>query len=309
MGQYDVHVFLANLFIPSDVRIGDIARAVPFRGIGSMDFLELIDDYVDQVLKQPRQPEGSMRETSRAISEDGAATVIQFRDVRAKDQIEAIRKTEETLLLIRDILAFRQLQRGTIAGFLTVQNNVTPPQLYAQPRRPYPILRRVINLPTGASETDIFTELYEAGKRNGLLRVYLGLYAESVAYSDTLIGTATLEARLVQTWALLETMAAGEEGNYRKEKVLNLFKRYSIDIMKDYKGEKEQSLIDIAYKWRNIIVHAGGCESATARRDRTFCEKYAAVLGEIVEDLSHACRFLIQRYAASLGNLIREPPA
>jgi hypothetical protein len=233
------------------------------------------------------------------ISNEGASAVITFSSIEASDHTEAIKKTESSLLLYRDIMALRQLQRGYIAGFLSMQTDVSPVQLYAQIRRPYPILRRVQNVPIFETEGDIFSRIAAKAQKHPILRVYLSLYADSVAFSDTLISEISLETRLMKTWTLLETMATSEQGT-KKQKVKALFMHYQTSTYPNYRGHKDQDLLDIAYNWRNVTVHCGGCGAATQPSDVRFCHDFQSEFEHILEDLNQSCRALLHAFAHSL---------
>ena len=144
------------------------------------------------------------------IKKDEASVVVTITNVEATGHVEAIRSTEETLMLCRDILALRQLQRGYIVAFLAIQTDVSPIKLYSKVRRSYASLRKVTNLPFGETESDIFDRIMEKAKKHPLLQVYLSLYADTLPYSDTLITEIGLEGRILKTWSFLETMATFE---------------------------------------------------------------------------------------------------
>jgi len=300
MGIFDVRVFILHCFVPTPVRAMDYVTIEPFVGIGAMDLLDLIDKYVDERLNQPIQPKNSKEATSKRISDQGSSVVVAIHGISANDHLGAIRSTEDILLLTRDAMALRQLQRGTIAGFLSIRNDTSPPNLYVHVRRPYPILRKVHNLPIGEGDSEILSNLVKQAKEDSLLRTYLRLFADSVSYSDTLIDEPALETRLFKTWALLEAMAADEPGR-KKAKVKSLFARYEISRMPGYKGHEDLDLLDIAYKWRNIVVHNGSCRAANRKSDKDFCSRFSQHFEEIVEDLSRSCRFLIHAYARRRG--------
>ena len=299
MGQFDVRVFLTHCYVPSLIQMSSDVIIEPFWGIGVIDVADLIDRYLEEVLKQLLQPVEKKVVTSNKIRDEGASAVITFSSIEASNHVEAIGKTKSSLLLCRDVLALRQLQRGYVAGFLSMQTDVSPVHLYAQIRRPYPILRKVQNLPIVETEGDIFARIADKAQKHSTLRVYLSLYADAVAYSDTLVSDISLETRLMKTWTLLEAMATSEQGK-KKQKVKSLFKRYQISTYPDYRNHKGQDLLDIAYKWRNIIVHCGGC-SATARpSDVRFCHTFRSEFEHILEDLNQSCRGLLHAFAHSL---------
>ncbi|GEM_PF-4022171 len=296
MGNFDVRVFILHCFVPERVRVAESVSVEPFIGIGTMDLLDLIDIYLEDQLNQPTQPRKSKEATSRSIRDQGSSVVVTLKGISANDHIEAIRSTKELLLLTRDAVALRQMQRGTVSGFLSIRNDVSPPNLYVHVRRPYPILRRVHNLPIGESEGEILSAILNEAREDPLLGAYLRLYADSVSYSDTLIDELDLEKRLFKTWSLLEAMAAEEPGT-GKAKVKSLFSRHQLSTMPAYKGNEGLDLLDVAYKWRNIVVHNGSCRAAKRNSDRDFCSRFAQHFEDIVEDLSHSCRFLIHAYA------------
>jgi hypothetical protein len=299
VGLFDVRIFLTHCYVPSLIQMSPDATIEPFWGIGVMDVADLIDRYLEEVLGQPLQPVEKKAVTLNKIRDEGASAVITFSSIEASDHIEAIEKTESSLLLCRDIMALRQLQRGYVAGFLLMQTDISPVQLYAQVRHPYPILRKVRNLPIFETEGDIIARIAEKAQRHPILRVYLSLYADAVAYSDTLVSDISLETRLMKTWMLLEAMATSEQGT-KKQKVKALFKHYQISTYPDYRNHKGQDLLDIAYKWRNIIVHGGGCSAATQPSDIRFCQAYQSEFDHILEDLNQSCRGLLHAFAHSL---------
>jgi hypothetical protein len=299
MGQFDVRVFLTHCYVPSLTQMSPDIIIEPFRGIGVMDVVDLIDRYLEEVLKQPLQPVEKKAITPNKIRDEGASAVVTFSSIEASDHIEAIEKTASSLLLCRDILALRQLQRGYVAGFLSMQTDVSPVQLYAQVHRPYPILRKVQNLPIFETEGDILARIADKAQRHPILRAYLSLYADAVAYSDTLVSDISLETRLMKTWTLLETMATSEQGT-KKQKVKALFTHYQTSAYLNYRGHQGQDLLDIAYKWRNIIVHCGGCSAATQPGDIRFCQDFQPEFEHILEDLNQSCRGLLHAFAHSL---------
>jgi hypothetical protein len=298
MAKFDVHVFLIHCFIPQSVQVKDNIWLRPFRGTGVVDIADVIDDYLEQILHQPPQPTHQRDAMSNKIRDEGACVIVEITDLEAVNSIDAIRQTEQSLLTVRDIIAFRQLQRGYIAGFLTIQTDTDTWQLHSKVRRPYPILRKVQNLPIFESESDILANLFEKASNHPLLRIYLALYADAVAYSDTLITDVSRETRLMKTWSLLEAMALLEAGS-KKQKVKALFHRYGVSTYSNYRGHAGEDLLDIAYKWRNVIAHCGGCPSATDARDKTFCRDFEPDFEAILEDLSQFCRMLLHAYAHS----------
>jgi hypothetical protein len=299
MGQFDIRVFLTHCYLPSLVQNSPDVFIEPFWGVGVMDIIDLIDRYLEEVLEQPLQPIEKKVLTSNKIRDEGASAVITFTNINANDHIEAIKKTESSLLLYRDVLALRQLQRGHVAGFLSMQTDVSPVQLYAQIRHPYPILRKVQNLPIFETEDDIFARIVDKAQRHAVLRIYLSLYADAVSYSDTLITDISLETRLMKTWTLLEAMAESKPGT-KKQKVKALFKHYETSTSPDYKNHKGLDLLDIAYKWRNIIVHCGGCSAAHQLDDTAFCQTFQSEFESILEDLNKSCWWLLHAFAHSL---------
>jgi hypothetical protein len=299
MGKFIVHIFLTHSFIPSPIRVDNIFIE-PFRGTGVSDIADLIDDFLVNELRQPPQPTEQRQTMSDKIREDGSSAILTIEGIEATNHIEAIMSTEETLLLSRDILALRQLQRGLIAGFISIQTDVSPVSLYSQIRRPYPILRKVRNMPF-ESESEIFSRLIQKAKGHSLLQVYLSLYADTLAYSDTLVTDVSLETRLIKTWSLLEAMALSESG-FKKQKVKSLLKRYGIPMFPNYHDHLGQDLIDLAYKWRNVIAHCGGCKSATASKDKAFCQNFSTEFADILEDLSEVSRMLLHSYANSISS-------
>jgi len=299
MGQFDVRVFLTHCYVPSLIQMSPTVTIEPFWGIGVMDVADLIDRYLEEVLKQPLQPVEKKVVGPNKIRDEGASAVITFSGMEASDHIEATEKTESALLLCRDVLALRQLQRGYVAGFLSMQTDVSPVQLFTQIRRPYPILRKVQNLPFFETESDIFSRIAGKAQKHPILRVYLSLYADAVAYSDTLISNISLETRLMKIWTLLEAMASSEQGT-KKQKVKGLFKRFQTSTCPDYRNHPGQDLLDVAYKWRNIIVHCGGCSAATQPDDIQFCQAFQSEFERILEDLNQYCRGLLHAFAQSL---------
>src|SRR5437763_913075 len=83
------------------------------------DVAVLIDAYLEQVLHQPRQPSEQKTAMSNKVKVEDNTVVIRIGGLVAGDHLEAIRSTETTILLCRDLLALRQMQRGTMAGFLS----------------------------------------------------------------------------------------------------------------------------------------------------------------------------------------------
>ncbi len=298
MAIYNVTVFLLHCYIPTSLLIGNVVIE-PFEGSGIMDVADLIDRYAERVLKQPSQPPEQKAAMSEKIRDDGASAVITFQDVEAENHIEAIKATEGALLLCRDIVALRQWQRGVIAGFLVLQTDVDPYQLFSQVRRPYPILRKVQNLPIFDAERDIVARFLIKAVKHPLLKVYLSFYADTLAYSDTLVTETSLETRLLKTWTFLEAMAFSEPGT-KKQKVKALFKRYQIPYYPDYRNHLGKELLDIAYEWRNVIAHSGGCRTAANSTDKQFCQTYQVDFGSILDDLSECCRMLLHAYANAL---------
>lgn len=300
MGIFNVHIFLTHCFLPHTVQVSDKISIQPFTGVGISDVADLIDLYLEDVLAQPSQPTEQRIAMSERIQHNGASTVVIVEDVVATDKIEAIRMTEEIVLICRDLLALRQLQRGFIAGFLSVEKDIDPVRLYSKVRRPYSRLRKVRNIPTGESESDTLTRLYDKATNHPLLKVYLALYADSVAYTDALVTDVSIETRLMKTWSLLEAMASNEGGRNKKVKVKALFGRYRLSTYPDYRNHRGKDLIDIVYGWRSVIAHAGGCKGATLSEDKRFCAEIQSEFEEILEDLSQSCRGLLHSYANSL---------
>jgi hypothetical protein len=299
MGRFDVRVFLTHCYVPSLIQVSPTVTIEPFLGIGVMDVADLIDRYLEEVLKQPLPPVEKKVVGPNKIRDEGASAVITFSSVEASDHIEAIEKTESSLLLCRDVLALRQLQRGYVAGFLSMQTDASPVQLFAQIRRPYPILRKVQNLPFFETESDIYGQIARKAQRHPILRVYLSLYADAVAHSDTLVSNISLETRLLKTWTLLEAMATSEQGT-KKQMVKALFRRFQSSTYPNYKNYTGRDLLDIAYEWRNVIVHCGGCSAATQPGDIRFCQAFQSESGDILEDLNQSCRGLLHAFAHSL---------
>jgi len=300
MAQFDVRVFLTHCFVPAYIQVDSSISVEPFEGIGVLDVTELVDHYVRAVLHQPAQPTESKLAISDKIRREGSCIVIKVARLQGADHHDAIAATQEPIMRCRDILALRQLQRGQIAAFLSVRTDVSPVELYAEFRRPYAILRRVRNIPTGLSEQSIFGSLYSKAANHPLLRVYLSLYADTVAHSDTLVTDISIETRLMKTWSLLETMALGEEPSHKKEKVRALFQRYSLATHANYRGHTGKDLLDVAYTWRNAIAHSGGCQAATDAATIQFCRDFSSEFEQILEDLSQDCCFLLHAYASSL---------
>lgn len=299
MNKYTVYIFLTNCFITAPIQVSSNVSIEPFEGIGVLDVANLIDQYLDRVLEQVAQPAEQKLTTSRKIGQEGASIIIKVANLDANSHNEAIKMTEETVMICRDILALCQLQRGSISAFLSIQTDTSPPQLYVYLRPPYPIIRRIQNTPIGESESDIFSKLFMRAK-HPLFRVYLSLYAGTVAYSDTLISEIDLEIRLVKTWSLLETMALSEKG-FKDQKVKALFLRYQLSTAcPNYLNHIGEDLLDIAYEWRNIIAHSGGCGAATKSKDVKFCQTARLQFEEILEELSQSCRMLLHAYANSL---------
>jgi hypothetical protein len=58
--------------------------------------------------------------------------------------------------------------------------------------------------------------------------------------------------------------------------------------------------LDIAYAFRNVVVHAGGCDVATNQRDIDTCNAYSGMLASIVPDLTSDISFMIYQYTARL---------
>ena len=53
MSVFNVHIIIANCFIPSTLRLSESIMIEPFEGIGIKDIADLIDKYSEQVLNQP----------------------------------------------------------------------------------------------------------------------------------------------------------------------------------------------------------------------------------------------------------------
>jgi hypothetical protein len=297
--QFEVHAFLTHCFIPNTIRVNEHISITPFSGVGVMDVAQLIDEYLDSILYQPLQPEVQKRQMSEVIQGKGASLVARISQVEANDYIQAINETEELILSVRDLVSLRQLQRGVVAGFLVVQTDVFPVRLHSYVRPPFAAMRKVHNLPIFESESDITARIFRKVQKHSLLRVYLALFADTVAYSDTLVTILDQETRLLKTWSLLETMASSEKGS-KKQKVRALFERYEMSTFPDYDNAFDWDLLDIAYKWRNIIVHCGSCEAATRSSDIEFREKYRDILPKLLKDINQACRTLIHAYANAL---------
>jgi hypothetical protein len=115
-----------------------------------------------------------------------------------------------------------------------------------------------------------------------------------------LVTDTSIETRLLKTWALLEAMAFSESGK-KKQKVKALFNRHRIPNYPDYHNHLGKDLLDIAYAWRNVIAHSGGCKTATSPEDKKFCQDFRADFKSILEDLSESCRLLLHAYANSLS--------
>jgi len=179
MGQFDVHMFLTHCYVSSRITIGSDIIIQPFYGIGVMDTTELMDKYLYEVLKQPLQPQEEKLAVSNQIRESDTSVVITFANIQARNHNDAIKKSTDSFLLFRDILTFRQLQRGYIASYISIQNDISPVQLHALIHRPYPILRKVRNLPISETESDIISRFVDKTQRHPILRVYLSLYADS----------------------------------------------------------------------------------------------------------------------------------
>jgi hypothetical protein len=300
MGMYNVHIFITQCYIPSVIQVDRNIFIEPFEGVGVSNVADLIDSYLSNKLGQPLQPAAGKLPMLNKIKDDGASVVLTVTGLQASTHRDAILLTEEAVLMCRDILALRQLHRGYLAGFLSVQTDVSPVALFSFIRRPYSILRKIQNVPIGESESDIFGRLYEKAQKHPLLGVYLSLYGDTVAYSDTLVTDISLETRLLKTWSLLETMALSEPPRHKKSKVKSLFNRCQIGTHPDYNGHKGQDLLDVAYKWRNIIAHSGGCQAASSPNDQQFCQNFQPEFEKILEDLSQRCRDLLHAYANSL---------
>ncbi len=298
MGKFNVHIFLLHCFVPSPIQVGNVGIR-PFRGVDVSDIISLIDDFLIHELNLPPQPPEQKKDMSEKIRKDGSSVILTVEGIEAPNHVEAIKSTKEILLLSRDILALRQFQRGFIAGFLSVQIDVSPVSLYSQVRHPYPILRKVHNIPF-ESESNIFGRFLQKARKDPLLQVYLSLFADTLAYSDTLVIGMNLETRLVKIWSLLETMALEEPKEYKKQKVKSLLTRYRVSLFPDYHSHTGKDLIDIAYDWRNIIAHCGGCKSATKPKDIAFCKKFSAEFDDVLEDLSQISRRVLHVYADSL---------
>ena len=299
MGKYEVYVFIIHCFLASSVQVNPNVAIEPFGGIGVHDIEDLMDRFLEKVLRQPTQPINKKIATSNKIRDEGASAIIRISDLEASSPIDAIKSTEDIVLACRDLLALRQLQRGFISGFLSIQTDVSPVQLYAHLRRPFPILRKVQNIPIFDNESDIYSRLMSKVSKYPLLQIYLSLYADTVAYSDTFVTEISNETRLMKTWSLLEAMASAEGGS-KKQKVKNLFVRYQISSIPNYRNHIGKDLIDIAYHWRNIVAHCGGCKAATKLEDVQFSRDFQEEFEYVLEDLSQSCRFLLHMYANSL---------
>ena len=156
-----------------------------------------------------------------------------------------------------------------------------------------------MNLPIGETEADVFSRILEKAQTHPQLAVYLSLYADSLSYADTYVTDISIETRLLKTWYLLETMAL-REGGGKKQKVKALFARFSLHVETDYQGHQGYDLIDIAYGWRNVIAHSGGCQAAVVPRDIRFCRQFGQGLHQLVHDLSECTAFLLYAYVDSL---------
>ncbi|HAW59558.1 MAG TPA: hypothetical protein DCX03_11220 [Bacteroidales bacterium] len=299
MGLFNVHIFIIHCYIPSRVSIGSKVIIEPFYGVGVMDIAEIMDRYVEEVLNQPKRPLEQKNAESKEIQKKGASVVITFSNLKASNHIEAIKNIERDLLLYRDVMAFRQLQRGLIAGFLSEQIDVNPVKFFAKIRTPYPILRKVRNLPFFETESAIVSRLIEKANHHPILKVYFSLYADATVYSDSLVSDIGMETRLVKIWFLLEAMAVSEKGS-KKQKVKALFERYQLTTYPNYRNHIGLDLVDIAYKWRNIVVHCGGRSAATTKKDIAFCKNISSDFDNILEELSQSCRFLLNAFTNSL---------
>lgn len=296
MGVFDVYVFLTHCFVGNPIKINDKVEVIPYKGIGVVDFLTLVENYIQAQLGQPIPPNKVKTEISASFIEEGASTIVIFRDLEAKNEEAAILLTEDSLLLFRDILAMRQQQRGNIAGFLTIQKDRDPYKLYYHPRRPYAILRKITHLPIYSDqESDIFINLTTKAMHSPLFRVYLALYADTTAYSDSMVTEISIETRLLKLWSLLEALAHAENAKRKKEKVRILIERNNLDLFPNY-NDFGEDLIDIVYKWRNIIAHDGGCNAATSESDKKFCQDVSEVHKQILDDFDWLVRSLLENY-------------
>ena len=299
MGQFNVYVFLTHCYIPNPIQVGSNIFIQPFQGIGAIDVVELMDRYIEEVLHNKKHPQKMKRAISNKIQSGDHSIVLEVNNIIAENYVEAIKSTEASVMLCRDILAFRQLQRGTIASFLSVQTDVNPYRFTPHVRRQYHSLRKVRNLPIGETESKIFTCYLTKAHQYPTLEAYLSLYADSTTYNDTLSSDLGYETRLIKIWGLLETMAYKEKGN-KKQKVKNLFKRYQLTTYPNFLAHSDKDLLDIAYNWRKIIAHSGSCTSTTNDRDKEFCDNYSPDFPKVLEKLNQSCRFLINAFANSL---------
>ncbi len=300
MAKFNVSVFLLHCFIPQSVEFENLLIE-PFEGSGVIDVADLIDQYAEKILKQARQPEEQKTIMSKSLKDSGATVVVTFIGVEADDYKDAIKATEEPLLLFRDVIALRQRQRGPVAGFLVQQTDISPPMFFSHIRRQHAVLRKTHHLPLFDTESDIYMRLIDKAMNHGRLRLYLSLYGDTLGYLDTLITDVGKETRLLKTWSLLETMAFSETGTKNKKlKVKNLFKQFQVSYYPDYHNHLGKDLLDIAYSWRNIIAHTGGCETATEPEDIQFCQEFQTEFDDILESLSQLCGGLLHVYANSL---------
>jgi hypothetical protein len=298
MATFDVHAFLTQCFIESAFEMEDNVSVNPFEGSGASDVLELVDEYLVQVLQLPPQPNETRSSISETVKRKGASAVLTLSAVEADSHWQAIERAEASLRMYRDVLALAKYQRGLLSGFLSIRVDVHPPHFYTFIRPPYPVLQKTYNLiPT---EERVCRSLLEKSQRHPLLAVYLALYADAVSFSDNVITDTELQTRLLKLWTLLETMALEEEPHYKREKVEALFHRYPAFIHPGYTDYVEGDVIQIAYEWRNIIVHSGGCGSVKKDRDRKFCVEHQSDFARIVQLLTWACRDLLVLHADSL---------
>lgn len=298
MGTFEVFVFLTHCFVPSAIDIGGSIRVVPLQGIGARDVADLMDAFLTEVLGQPPQPSDQRERMLAGGREHGASAVIEIGDVVADNPQAAIQSTEAAVMLVRDVLAFRQYVRGTVSGFMSMRTDTSPVELYSA-LRPPAVVRKVYNLPMFESEGEIQTQLYGKAKSDPALRAYLSLFADTVAFADTMTTDIELETQVLKTWALLETLADQEKGS-KKQKVKALFDRYSVSTHPNFHNERGKDLIDVAYKWRNIIAHCGSCKAATTPDDVAFCEQFGPYLDEMLRELRSVCQALISQYALAL---------
>lgn len=296
MPRFRVFVFITNAFCPEPLTIGRI-RLVPFHGVGTIDISELIADFA-RSRSIPPAPKDLWEQDSKRAEQKGSTVVIEFDDIAADTPQEAIQQTERDVVSLLAVLTIRQIQRGTISAFLSVRTDVAPNAMHVYIRGQQALGRKVINLsyaPGGEAQEIML--LMEEARISPRFALYLSLFGEAISPTGTLASGSFRDLQIVKLWTLLETMATNEPKTNKRQKVRSLFRRHRLSTYPDFRGHAGRDLIDIAYEWRNVVAHAGGCGAASAEQDRRICERYSKDFDSVREELIQAVRFLIRRIA------------